>query len=142
MILGINPYLVTNGNGNEAVEFYKNALGATVEAVSVFGDTPESPDFQVPDEIKSHILHAHLKIGNTNLMISDTFPGQPYDLGNHLTIALHVDNVEEAKDLFGKLQDGSKVIMELQETFWSPGYGQLIDKFGVHWQLNVHLPSK
>ncbi|GGE60588.1 VOC family protein [Priestia taiwanensis] len=142
MILGVNPYLVTNGNGNEAVEFYKASLGATVQDVRTFADMPESPDFKVPEEVKNYILHAHLKIGDADLMISDTFPGQPHNVGDNITIAIHLDNVEEAKELFAKLQDGGNVIMELQETFWSPGYGQLVDKFGISWQLNVHLPSK
>ncbi|MGG2066840.1 MULTISPECIES: VOC family protein [unclassified Bacillus (in: firmicutes)] len=138
MILGINPYLVTNGNGQEAVKFYENALDAKVESLQTFGGMPENPEFPIPAEAKDRVLHAHLKIGNTDLMISDTFPGQPDEVvGSQLTIAIHIQGAEKAEEVFAKLQDGGQVIMPLQETFWSPLYGQLKDKFGVQWQVST-----
>ncbi|MGF9966025.1 VOC family protein [Bacillus rhizoplanae] len=137
MILGINPYLVTNGNGQEAVKFYENALDAKVEMLQTFGEMPENPEFPIPAEAKDRVLHAHLKIGNTDLMISDTFPGQPDEVGSQVSIAIHIQGEEKAKEVFAKLQDGGQVVMPLQETFWSPLYGQLKDKFGVQWQVST-----
>ncbi|MEI4801656.1 VOC family protein [Bacillus sp. NPDC077411] len=137
MILGINPYVVTNGNGQEAVKFYESALDAKVVSLQTFGDMPENPEFKVPAEAKDRVLHAHLKIGNTDLMISDTFPGQPHQVGSQVTIAIRIENAEKSKEVFEKLQDGGQVVMPLQETFWSPLYGQVKDKFGVEWQVST-----
>jgi PhnB protein len=137
MMLSINPYLVLNGTGQEAVVFYEKALGATVDSLSTFSSMPESPEFKMPEEIKNRIMHAHLKIGNTSLMISDTFPDQPHTPGSQVELAIHFGDIEAAKEIFEKLQDGGKVVMELQETFWSPAYGNVVDKFGIGWQLNV-----
>ncbi|ENQ3105711.1 PhnB protein [Bacillus sp. 491mf] len=137
MILGINPYVVTNGNGQEAIKFYEHALDAKVVSLQTFGDMPENPEFKVPAEAKDLVLHAHLKVGDTNLMISDTFPGQPYQIGSQVTIAIHIQNADKSKEVFEKLQDGGQVVMPLQETFWSPLYGQVKDKFGVEWQVST-----
>ncbi|WP_096435884.1 VOC family protein [Alteribacter populi] len=139
MILSIYPYLITNGNGHEAIEFYEKALDAKVEGVQTFGELPENPGFTVPAEAKELILNAHLKVGNTDLMISDTMPGQPHQVGSHITIAVSVNDVEKSKEVFRKLLDGGTEVMPLQETFWSPSYGQVTDKYGVTWHVSTHL---
>ncbi|WP_042143265.1 VOC family protein [Paucisalibacillus sp. EB02] len=136
MIQDINPYLVTNGNGQEAVTFYKEAFGAEVISFQTFGENPMEGN-PIPEEAKNLVLHAHLKIGNSVLMISDNFPGNPYQVGDHLSIAVMIKGPGNAKEVFAKLEDGGKVVMELQETFWSPLYGQVQDKFGVLWQVST-----
>lgn len=136
MITEINPYLVTNGNGQEAVAFYKEVLGAEVLGMQTFGEVQmEGPPLQ--EEEKNRVLHAYLKIGKSHLMISDTFPGSPYQVGNHLAIAIMITGGENAKEIFSKLEEEGEVKMELQETFWSPLYGQVQDKFGVLWQVST-----
>lgn len=137
MILDLHPYLVLNGNGKEAIAFYENALGAEVLHVQTFGDMPENPEYPTPAEAKDRILNAQLKVGGTNLMLSDTFPGQPYQIGSQITIAITISETEEAKEIFNKLKEDGKVNMELQETFWSPLYGQVTDKFGIEWQVST-----
>lgn len=97
MILGINPYLVLDGSGQEAVQFYKEALDAKVEVMQTFGDMPENPEYPVPAEAKERVLHATLKVGNTDLMISDTFPGQGHAIGSQVTIAIQISNAEKRK---------------------------------------------
>ncbi|MCK6256326.1 VOC family protein [Fictibacillus sp. KIGAM418] len=137
MIVGLYPYLVTNGNGQEAVKFYEKALNAKVLSVQTFGDQPENPEYPVPAEAKDRVMNAHLKVGDHDLMLSDTFPGMPYETGDQVTVAITIDSVETSKEVFDKLKEGGQVIMELQETFWSPSYGQLKDKFGVTWQIST-----
>ena len=137
MITGIVPYLVTNGNGQEAVKFYQYALGAEVISLQSFGEMPPNPEYPLPEEAKDRVMNAQLKIGKASLMLSDTFPGQPYQLGSQVTIALLVNDVAEAKEIFEKLQVDGKVTMPIQETFWSPAYGQVTDKFGVEWQVST-----
>lgn len=139
MVLGISPYLILDGNGQEAVKFYENALDAKVEFVQTFEEMPENPEFRIPDDAKDRVLHAHLKVGNTDLMLSDTFPGQPYQIGSQVTVSISMNDVEKSKAVFGNLQEGGQVVMPLQETFWSPSYGQVTDKFGVTWHVSTHV---
>jgi PhnB protein len=69
-------------------------------------------------------------------MFSDVFPGMPFVEGNNITLALVNKNIEELTSIFNQLKDGGTVVMDLQETFWSKLYGQVTDKFGIHWQVN------
>lgn len=139
MILGIHPYIVTDGSGKEAVEFYQNAIDAQIIQVQTFGDAPANPDFPVPEEMKNRIINAHLKVGDTDLMISDTFSGQDLPIGDQVTISLTTNNVEKTREVFTKLQEEGQVLMALEETFWSPLYGQVKDKFGVTWQITTFV---
>ncbi|MBP3041305.1 VOC family protein [Bacillaceae bacterium Marseille-Q3522] len=137
MILGVHAYLRMNGNGKEAVKFYENALDAEVMGVQTYGELPENPEFPLPDEAKDLVVHAQLRVGNTYLMLSDTFPGEPYQLGSQVDVAITLNDVEKSNEVFGKLQEGGEVIVPLQETPWSPSYGQVRDKFGIAWQIST-----
>ena len=142
MITGIVPYLVTNGNGQEAVKFYQQALGAEVISLQTFGEMPPNPEYPLPEEAKNRVLNAQLKIGNARLMLSDTFPGSPYQLGSQVTIAIMVDDASETKRIFERLQEGGKVTMPIQETFWSPAYGQVTDKFRWSGKYQQRMKNK
>ncbi|MCM3698969.1 VOC family protein [Paenibacillus macerans] len=135
MTMRLTPYLVMNGNAKEAISFYEKALEAKVISVQSFGDMPENPEFPVPEEAKDRITHALLKAGETDLMFSDTFPGQPHQSGNQVTICLTTNDAEQAKRMFDALAEGGRIDMPLQETFFSPAYGSLTDKFGVPFQI-------
>jgi PhnB protein len=137
MIVDVHPYLVTNGNGQEAVKFYAEALNAEVLSLQTFGDLPDDPNHPIPSEAKDRVMNAQFKVGNTVFMLSDTFPGQPYNLGSQVTIALSIDSTDSAREIFEKLSQDGKVGMPLQETFWSPLYGQVTDKFGIEWQVST-----
>ncbi|MFC0272357.1 VOC family protein [Metabacillus herbersteinensis] len=137
MILGVQPYLRMNGNGKEAVKFYENALEAEVLGVQTYGEMPEHPEFTLPVEAKDRVMHANLRVGNTFLMLSDTFPGQPYQLGTQVDVAITLNDVEKSNEVFEKLQEGGEAVMPLQETSWSPSYGQVKDKFGITWQIST-----
>lgn len=133
----LNPYLVTNGNAKEAVRFYEKALGAEVVALQTFGDMPPDPNHPIPENVKDRVLHAMLKVGESQLMMSDTMPGMEHQIGNHVTIAIVTNDADRAKAMYEGLQEGGQVIMPLQETFWSPAYGQVQDKFGVFFHISV-----
>jgi len=139
MIKGAYAYLRMNGNGKEAVKFYENALEAEVLSVQTYGEMPQNPEFPLPDEAKDRVIHAQLKVGHTFMMLSDTFPGQPYQTGSQVDVAIIFNDVEQSKEVFGKLEDGGEVIMPIQETPWSPSYGQIKDKFGVTWQISTEI---
>ncbi|MFZ5825808.1 MAG: VOC family protein [Bacillota bacterium] len=139
MAVRMNPYLVMDGNGREAVAFYEKALDARVIGVQTFGEMPPDPNHPIPDGVKDRILHALLKVGETDLMLSDTFPGMPYQTGNHVTITIVTDDAGRSKQIFDALAEGGQVTMPMQETFWSPAYGQVTDRFGVPWQITTEV---
>ena len=132
------PYLVMDGNAREAIAFYEKALGAENKGIMTFGDMPDSGG-HVPEGAKDRIMHAMLRVGSSDLMFSDTFPGQPHQSGNQVTVTLITDNVAEAEKHFEALSAGGQVEMPLQKTSWSPAYGALKDRFGVHWQINADV---
>ena len=135
MSLRLIPYLVMDGNAKEAIHFYEKALGAQVLFVQSFGEMPENPEFPIPADAKDRVSHATIKVGETDLMFSDTFPGQPHQSGSQVTICITTDDAEKARTMFAALEDGGQVTMPLQETFFSPAYGSVIDKFGVEFQV-------
>ena len=135
MTLRLIPYFVMNGNAREAIQFYEKALDGQVLFSQSFGEMPENPDFPLPAEAKELVSHATIKVGETELMFSDTFPGQPHQSGNQVTICLSTDDADQARKMFDALQQDGQVTMPLQETFFSPAYGSVTDKFGVNFQI-------
>ncbi|PLT28484.1 VOC family protein [Peribacillus deserti] len=140
MSVYLTPYLVMNGNAAEALKFYEQALDAQILFSQTFGEMPENPEYPLPEDAKGRISHATIKVGDSEMMFSDTFPGQPYQLGNQITVCISTDDVEKATKMFDALQQGGKVNMPLQETFFSPAYGNVTDKFGITFQ--VHTEGK
>lgn len=136
MIKAIETYIVTDGNGVEAVKFYEDCLGAEVTNMTLWKDHVPN----CPPKYENLLLNAQLVINGIRLMISDNNPEFPYILGNNITPTLIVDNVEDSKVLYEKIsKDAKKIEMELQETFWSPSYAILTDKFGITWQINTEI---
>lgn len=136
MIKSLEVYLVTNGNGKEAVEFYKDALNAEIISVSYFKDNVPN----CPKEHEELVMNAQLKVGNQRLMISDENPEFEYKHGYNMTACIIVDNVEDAKSIYEKLsRDAKNINLELQETFWSPAYANFEDKYGMMWQISTEV---
>ena len=136
MIKAIELYLVTDKNGLEAVDFYKEAFDAEVVSVTTFGQA--IPD--TPEENKNLVLNANLNINGIRLQISDNNPDYPYVQATNMTACLQLDNAETATAIYQKLsQDAKEIQLELQETPWSPAYGIVVDKFGMTWQINTDI---
>lgn len=137
MVLRLNPYITLDGRTKEAIEFYKQALGAQVAGVITFGEMPEDPGYPLPEAARDRVAHALLKVGETDLMFSDTFPGQPSKVGDNVSICVTTDDPAKTKRIFDALAEGGNAVMPVQETSWSPAYGIVIDKFGVMFQLTT-----
>ncbi|RNB82159.1 VOC family protein [Brevibacillus nitrificans] len=135
MTMRLTPYLMMDGNAKEAIEFYQKALEAQVLFLQTFGEMPANPEYPLPEAARDRVGHATIKIGESELMFSDTFPGQPVQIGNQVTICLSTDSADKSRQLFEALQEGGSVVMPLQETHFSPGYGIVTDKFGVSFQI-------
>jgi PhnB protein len=131
-----SPYLFFEGRCEEAVEFYKNAVGATVEMVMRYKEAPEPPPQPMPAGYENKIIHAQLKIGPTILMMSD---GQCMGKANFqgFALSLMLPTEAEAKKCFTALAEGGKTIAPLAKTFFSPCFGMLGDRFGVMWMVIV-----
>ena len=129
------PYFTFNGNCEEAVKFYQGVLGGETQILH-FGDAPPNPAFPVPDNVKGLVLHAELRKEGHVIRFSDTFPGNPFSIGNNLSFSLEFATTEETKEMFEGLSADGKIEMELQETFFSPLYAKFTDKFGVMWMVS------
>lgn len=132
----IEPYLFFNGRCEEALEFYKSALGAHVETMMRYKESPEPPPpGMVPAGWENKIMHAAFRIGDNTLMASD---GCEEGTGfNGFSLSLAVATEAEADRAFAALEKGGKITMPLGKTFWSPCFGMVTDLFGVGWMINV-----
>lgn len=138
----VEPYLFFNGRCEEAMAFYKEALGAEVTFQMRMNEAPEPPPpGAIPEGFGNKIMHANLRIGDTMLMVSDGNSNmQPSFKG--FSLSLGVADAAEAERKFTALQrGGGKVTMPLGKTFWSPAFGMLEDKFGVGWMVIVPSPN-
>lgn len=134
--MSVDVYLNFNGNCREAVEFYAEVFQTEKPHIMTFGEAPPNPNYELPEEAKNLVMHTRLNIDGSNVMFSDTFPGMPFVEGNNVTLAIVNKDTDQIKSMYEGLKEGGEVVMELQETFWSKLYGQVTDKFGIHWQLN------
>ena len=134
--MAIEPYLFFNGRCEDAIEFYKKALGAEVLMLMRYKDSPEPPPpGMVPPNWDNKIMHASLRIGNATVMTSDGCSEGTSFQG--FSLSLSVANEAEAEHAFTALSDGGQVRMPLTKTFWSPCFGMLGDRFGVGWMVSV-----
>jgi PhnB protein len=133
----IESYLFFNGRCEEAIEFYQRALGAEVVMLMRNKDSPEPhPPGMLPPGSENKVMHATLRIGASNLMLSDgRCDGKP--VFNGFSLSLDAANEAEAERLFAALGQGGTVQVPLAKTFWSPKFGMLTDRFGVGWMVGV-----
>jgi PhnB protein len=130
----IQPYMSFEGRCDEAIEFYKKAIGAKVDMLMRFKEAPDQS--MVSPENKDKVMHAALHAGDTQLLLSDgRCTGGPNF--NGIALALSVGAEADADRIFNALAEGGKVNMPLAKTFFSPKFGMVADKFGVGWMVMV-----
>ena len=131
----VQSYLVFDGRCEEAIEFYKSALGAKVTRLLRFKDNPgECDPSMARPEIQNKVMHASLSIGDSVVMVSDgRCQGKSKFEG--FSLSLTPANAAEADRLFAALADGGKVQMPMGKTFFSPRFGMVMDRFGVSWMV-------
>lgn len=132
----VTSYLFFSGRCEEALEFYKRALGAKVGMVMRFSESPDPvPDGMLQPGFENKIMHAEFSVGNTKIMASDGCDGKSMFEGFRL--ALSVATEADAQRAFNALAEGGAVDMPLSPTFWSPCYGMVTDRFEVAWMVMV-----
>src|SRR6185437_5110112 len=133
----VQPYLFFDGRCEEAIEFYRGVLGAEVVGLMRFKESPEpAQPGMVPPGSENKVMHASFRIGDATVMASDgRCQGKPSFQG--FSLSLITANEAEAQRLFSALSHGGQVQMPLTQTFFSPAFGMVADRFGVSWMVLV-----
>jgi PhnB protein len=133
----IQPYLFFNGRCEEALEFYRQALGAKVEMLMRYKEAPDQPPpGMLPPDSGNKVMHSQLRVGDSVVMASDgDCDGKPSFQGFSLTVTARDE--AQAKGFFTALCEGGQVTMPLGKTFFSPAFGMATDRFGVGWMVIV-----
>lgn len=129
----VEPYLFFNGCCEEALNFYVKALGAEITLLMRCKESPEP--LELPPGSEEKVMHANLRIGDSNLMASDGMCAalKPF---SSFSLAVSAPTTERAAAWFAALGEGGKVDMPLQKTFWARSFGMLTDRFGVSWMVS------
>ncbi len=130
----LTPYLVFNGQAQQALDFYADALGAKVENLHLYGSMPD-----VAEEHRQKILHACLTFDGGSMSVADTMPNDPAGFGRlgHM-LTLDLDSVAKIEEVYAKLTAGAQEICcPLGEAFFAKRYAEVYDRFGVLWALMV-----
>lgn len=128
------PYLHFQGECEEALNRYKEILDGTVEIRERY----DNPEMDAPDDYKEKVLHARFYFGGNTIMASDVFPGQSANHGTgDAALSITIDDVEKAKKMFDELTEGGKIGVPFEKQFWGAWHGNLTDRFGVRWMVNV-----
>ena len=136
--MSVQPYLTFGGRCQEAVEFYREALGAEVQMLVRFKEAPDQPPpGMVPENWGDKIMHCSLKIGDAVLMASDGCAASGEKNFQGFSLSLTAANEAEADRKFAALAERGQVTMPLGKTFFARRFGMLVDRFGVSWMVIV-----
>lgn len=132
----LQPYLFFDGRCDEALAFYRDALGAEIAAVLRYKDSPDKPPPGCGDIPGDKVMHTSFRVGDTEVMASDGMAsGKPEFRG--FSLSYTAQNEADAKRRFDALAAGGQVQMPLGRTFFAPCFGMVADRFGVSWMVIV-----
>lgn len=134
----VNPYLIFNGNCEEAFLFYKSIFGGKFAYIGKFKDMPSDEDSsKISSDEEEKIMHVSLPIGQTILMGSDsTAQSGIVTVGGNFSVSINVESVAEGDRIFNGLSAGGNPFMPMNKTFWGAYFGMFTDKFGINWMVN------
>ncbi len=133
----LTPYIIFNGECEEALNFYAKTLSGEIKHLSRFEGSPAGE----MSADKQKILHATFEEGEVSFMASDSGEGGTQN-GGMVHLTLDVKTAEELDKVFNALSEGAKITMPLQDAFWGARFGMLTDKFGINWMFNHELQKK
>jgi PhnB protein len=135
---GIKPYISFNGNCKEAVDFYRDKLGAEVMFTQTYGESPMAD--QAPGS-GDKVMHTSFRVGESVIMACDNvWGGENAATGSNISLAWGSDDAAATERAFEAMSDGANITMPLQQTFWAERFGMLTDKFGINWMFNCETP--
>lgn len=129
----LNPYLVFNGNCEEALKFYEQVLAGKIESLIKFAGSPAAE--HAPAEWGDKVLHATIKIDGNVLMASDAPPGH-YAQPQGISVSIGLNDRDKGERIFNALAEGGTTTMPFEKTFWASGFGMCTDRFGIPWMVN------
>jgi PhnB protein len=140
------PYLFFGGNCAEAMTTYEKVLGAKMQMMMKYSDTPKGPEpadgcAALPPGMGDKIAHAAIELDGGMLMASDSVPLDAYQGMKHVYVTISFPTVERAKEVFDALSQNGKIEMPMGETFWVESFGSLVDRFGTGWMINGGKPK-
>ena len=130
------------GQCREAFEFYARVLGGEIAAAVPYGAPP--PGLPADPGVKDWLMHCWLQVGDQALMGADMDSAWAPNIEtpkNGFDVTLHTEDKAEGQRWFDQLSEGGKAVMPFGETFWSPGFGSLVDRFGIPWMINTNPPA-
>ncbi len=130
----INPYINFNGQCEQAFKFYEQVLGGKITFSMTWGEMPGADQF--PAETHKLIMHSTLSVGDQLVMGADSPPGR-YQQPKGMNVSIHVKDKGEGERIFKALSEGGNITMPFEQTFWSPGFGMCVDRFGIPWMVNT-----
>ena len=135
-MLGVSPYIAFKGNCRDAIAFYKGALDAEVLFTQTMGESPMS-DMGPAD----NIMHCTIKVGGSTIMMCDDPRPDAAAAGGNISLAIGLNDPEQAKQIFANLAKDGSVVMPLEKTYWAEAFGMVTDKFGIKWMVNCDAPN-
>jgi PhnB protein len=132
-VVRISPHLCFDGQCRLAFDAYKKILGGNIVTMLTYGDSPMAP--KIDPKWHARIVHATLDLGEVELTGVDILPPN-YQRPQGFFVTVTFDDPDEARRVFTMLADGGGIHLDFQRTFWTPGFGVLIDKFGVPWEIS------
>jgi PhnB protein len=136
----MNPYLGFAGKCEAAFKFYEKVFGGKIVMMMKYGDGPMAG--QTPPEMKDHVMHARMTVGDDVLLMGSDAPPQMYEPMKGMTVSVSIDKPADADRVFAALAEGGTVRMPIQETFWAQRFGMLTDQFGTPWMINCERPNQ
>jgi PhnB protein len=127
------PYINFQGKCREAMEFYRDLLRGEITQIFSYGESPMAGE--MPEASHDSIMHSELVAGDAVIMGADGPPQEGKGASN-VSIALSIDDVDEAERIFKGLSDGGTIGMEFQQTFWVERFGMCVDRYGIGWLIN------
>lgn len=129
----ISAHLCFDGSCEAAFRFYQRVLGGRLQTLLTYGDSPLAE--RTPPHLRGRILHATLRLDECDLFGADLLPEQHRPAAGFFVL-LSVEDVDRGREIFTALAEGGEVLVPFERTFWSPGFGALVDRFGTPWEVS------
>lgn len=138
-MIALHPYLIFNGNCEEAFHFYKTVFGGEILYMGRYKDVPEAARAFFPGSVDEQIMHATLQIDTEAILMGndsvETYEKSTGVVANNFFLYISTETQADAYRIFDELSGEGKIIMPITETFWSSHYGIVSDKFGISWKI-------
>ncbi len=131
----ITIYLSLNGNSKEAAAYYAKVFGGEVAMQMTFDQVPEEEKVDMPENVEDLVMYANVKTFAGDIMLSDMMPGTEVTPNEGVWLCVSHDDHARLEEVFNTLAEEGEVVMPMEETFFSPLYGQVKDKYGFYWMI-------